>query len=130
MVSAIRLDGAAFTVHVSGPCPIGESVVLFVAALWRQVQKSVNARELFFTAAVGRIGVKNPSVGVSIKDAVAGQVFDFGSRRRRGLRIVENPAGGNLFGSEGNAEVVVEIILGVPTLRRHTTGRKSVTYTL
>jgi hypothetical protein len=52
--------------------PIGDSVILFVAARWRQVQKSVNAHELFFTAAVGRIGVKNPPAGVSIKDVVAG----------------------------------------------------------
>jgi hypothetical protein len=55
VIATGRFYRSAFAVHVSRPRPITEAVIrtVLLAAFWRRIEKSVDAKELF-TAATER----------------------------------------------------------------------------
>src|SRR5262245_32161328 len=111
MISAVPFDHAAFAVHGPWPRPVTQRVIgpSLVSPFRRHVEISVDTKELFAAAAIGRVGMEDLAAVVLVENAITGEIFDPGRPFRRSSEIVESAAGSNLLGREGDVEVVVEI---------------------
>src|SRR5437879_3729724 len=110
VVPSVRFDHATLAVRVPRPHPVGKRAVraVLVAPLRHHVEIPVGSEKLFAAAAIRRIGVEYRSRAIPEEDAVAGEVF----QGRVGVPIVIVGASrGDVFGSEGHVEVVVEVAL-------------------
>src|SRR5262249_7136430 len=111
MIPAVRLDRAAFAVHVARPYPVGETVIraVLLASLRRHIQDSIGGEELFASAAETRVGEVDSSAVILEEDALAGKIRDARRPFRGGAEIVDCAAGGDLVRREGHVEIVIEV---------------------
>jgi hypothetical protein len=111
VIAPIGFDHATVTVHVSRARPVAQGMVraILVAALWHHVEKAVDPKELFSTAAVCRIGVEDLALVVLLKNAVPGEVLQSDRPLGGGLEIVDGSVLSGRLGPEGDIEVEIEI---------------------